>query len=71
MIARLRGINPLTALAAAVLLVCATYVMPAPTGPIVTLTIALVLAGMSGVGRRVTSVAAEKERSERKPRLSG
>lgn len=57
MIARLRGINPLTALAAAVLLVCATYVMPAPTGPIVTLTIALVLAGMSGVGRRVTVLA--------------
>jgi len=57
-IARLRSINPLTALAAAVLLVCVTYVVPAPFGPIAALTMALGLAAMTGAGRRVAILAA-------------
>ena len=57
MIARLRSINPLTALAAAVLLVCVTYVVPAPLGPIAALALALVLATMTGAGRRVAILA--------------
>ena len=57
MIARLRRINPLTALAAALLLVCVTYVVPAPTGPVVALTLALAVASMTGAGRRVAILA--------------
>lgn len=58
MIARLRSINPLTALATAVLLVAVTYVVPAPTGPLAGLALALLLATMTRVGRRVTVLAA-------------
>lgn len=58
MIARLRGINPLTALAAAVLLVVVTYVIPAPPGPLAALAMALTLATMTGVARRVAVLAA-------------
>ena len=58
MIARLRSINPITALAIAVLLVCATYVIPAPAGPIGALAAALALARMSAAGRRVVILAA-------------
>lgn len=58
MIARLRSLNPLTALAAAVLLVVVTYVVPAPIGPLAALTLALVLAAMTGVARRVVVLAA-------------
>jgi energy-coupling factor transport system permease protein len=57
-IARLRSINPVTALAAAVLLVCVTYVVPAPIGPSAALAVALVLAAMTGAGRRVAILAA-------------
>jgi energy-coupling factor transport system permease protein len=57
-IARLRSINPLTALAAAVLLVCVAYVVPAPAGPLAALTLALVVAGITGAGRRVAILAA-------------
>lgn len=57
MIARLRRINPITALATAVLLVCATYVVPAPIGPALTLGIALALSLATGVGRRVAILA--------------
>jgi energy-coupling factor transport system permease protein len=56
-IARLRSINPLTALAAAVLLVCVTYVVPAPFGPLAALVLALVAAMMTGAGRRVGLLA--------------
>jgi energy-coupling factor transport system permease protein len=56
--ARLHSINPLTALAAAALLVCVAYVVPAPTGPLVALTTALLLAVMTGVGGRVAILAA-------------
>ena len=58
MIARLRSINPLTALAIAVLLVFVTYIVPAPTGPLAALGLALVLAAMTGAGRRVVVLAA-------------
>jgi energy-coupling factor transport system permease protein len=57
-IARLRSINPLTALAAAVLLVAVTYVVPVPAGPLAGLALALMLATMTGGGRRVTALAA-------------
>jgi energy-coupling factor transport system permease protein len=57
-IARLRGINPLTALAAAVLLVVVTYVIPAPAGPLAALAMALTLAAMTGAIRRVVLLAA-------------
>ncbi len=58
MIARLREINPLTALAAAVLLVIVAYVVPAPLGPLAGLGVAVLLAAMTGVARRVTFLAA-------------
>jgi energy-coupling factor transport system permease protein len=57
-IARLRGINPLTALAVAVLLVVVTYVIPAPAGPVASLATALILAAMTGATRRVVFLAA-------------
>jgi energy-coupling factor transport system permease protein len=57
-IARLRSLNPLTALAAAVLLVCITYVIPAPTGPLAALALALSAAVMTGAVRRVAILAA-------------
>jgi energy-coupling factor transport system permease protein len=57
-IARLRSINPLTALAVAVLLVTVTYIVPAPTGPLAALALALMLATMTGAGRGVTVLAA-------------
>lgn len=57
MIARLRSINPLTALAAALLLVSVTYLVPAPTGPVAALTLALAAASMTGAGRRVAILA--------------
>jgi energy-coupling factor transport system permease protein len=56
-IARLRSINPLTALAAAVMLVAVTYVVPAPTGPLAALALSLMLAAMTGAGRRVALLA--------------
>ncbi|HJU69098.1 MAG TPA: energy-coupling factor transporter transmembrane component T [Gemmatimonadaceae bacterium] len=58
MIDRLRRINPLTALAAVVLLITLTYVVPAPWGPLVALTVALLAAAMTGVARRVVIIAA-------------
>jgi energy-coupling factor transport system permease protein len=57
-IARLRSINPLTALAAAVLLIVITYVVPAPSGPLGALALAFTLAAMTGVARRVATLAA-------------
>jgi energy-coupling factor transport system permease protein len=57
-IARLRRINPLTAVAAAVLLVAMTYVVPAPVGPLAALTLSFMLAAMTGAGRRVAILAA-------------
>ncbi len=57
MIARLREINPLTALAAAVLLVVVTYVVAVPLGPLAGLALAILLAAMAGVTRRVTLLA--------------
>ncbi|HJR67005.1 MAG TPA: energy-coupling factor transporter transmembrane component T [Gemmatimonadaceae bacterium] len=58
MIARLRDTNPLTALAAAVLLVVGTYVVPAPLGPLAALALAVSLAAMTGVAPRVIILAA-------------
>ncbi len=58
MIARLRRINPLTALAGAVLLVCVTYVVRNPAGPLVALALALFLAVATGAGRRVAILTA-------------
>ena len=58
MIDRLRRANPITALAAAVLLIAVTYVVPAPLGPLVGLGLALMLAAMTGVARRVIVLAA-------------
>lgn len=58
MIARLHSINPVTALAVAVLLVCVTYVVPPPIGPLAALTAALLLAAVSRVGGRVAVLAA-------------
>jgi energy-coupling factor transport system permease protein len=54
---RLRGINPITAIAAAVFLVAVTYVVPAPLGPIAGLALAALLAMMTGVVRRVVVLA--------------
>ena len=54
----LREINPLTALAAAVLLVVVTYVVPAPAGPLGALALGIALAAMTGVARRVAALAA-------------
>ncbi len=58
MIDRLRHINPITALAAAVFLIAATYVVPAPPGPLAALALALLLAAMTSVARRVLILAA-------------
>ena len=58
MIARVRRINPITALAAALLLVVVTYVVPAPLGPLAGLALAVLLAAMTGVTRRVIILAA-------------
>ena len=58
MIERLRNVNPLTALAGAVLLVVAAYAIPAPAGPLAALGLALVVASLTGVGRRVIVLAA-------------
>lgn len=58
MIERLRSVNPLTALAGAVLLVAVAYVVPAPAGPLAALLLALVVAALTGAGRRVASLAA-------------
>jgi len=57
-IARLHAINPLTALAVAVLFVCVTYVVPPPVGPLAALATALLLAVVTRVGRRVAVLAA-------------
>lgn len=57
MIDRLRRINPLTALAFAVLLIALTYVVPAPLGPLVALALALTVAATVGVARRVIVLA--------------
>ena len=54
----LRSINPITALAGAVLLVTLTYVVPAPYGPLVSLTLALLAAALTGTGRRAAVLAA-------------
>jgi energy-coupling factor transporter transmembrane protein EcfT len=54
----LRSINPITALAVAVLLVTITYVLPAPYGPLTSVALALVAAGLTGAGRRVFLLAA-------------
>jgi energy-coupling factor transporter transmembrane protein EcfT len=53
----LRTINPITALAGAVLLVTITYVVPAPYGPLISLTLALFAATLTGAGRRVVVLA--------------
>lgn len=58
MIDRLRRINPITALAVAVLLIVVTYIVPPPWGPLAALASALMLAVMMGVARRVTGLAA-------------
>ena len=58
MIERLRTVNPLTALAGAVLLVTIAYVVPAPAGPLGALALALMFAALTGVRRRVTILAA-------------
>jgi energy-coupling factor transport system permease protein len=57
-IERLRSVNPLTALAGAVLLVVAAYAVPAPAGPLAALGLALAIASLTGVGRRVIILAA-------------
>lgn len=54
----LRLINPITALAGAVLLVTITYVVPVPYGPPISLVLALLAAVLTGVGRRVFLLAA-------------
>lgn len=58
MITRARSLNPITALAAAVLLVTITYVVPSPYGPLIALITALVAAALTGAGRRVAVLAA-------------
>ena len=58
MTARLRPINPVTALAVAVMLVTVTYVIPPPLGPIAALGAALLGAAMTRVARRVAILAA-------------
>jgi energy-coupling factor transport system permease protein len=57
-IERLRSVNPLTALAGAVLLVVVAYVVPAPAGPLAALGLALAVGAATGAGRRVTSLTA-------------
>jgi energy-coupling factor transport system permease protein len=57
-IARLHSLNPLTALAAAVLLLCIAYVVPAPFGPLGALALAVAVAAATGAGRRVSILAA-------------
>ena len=54
----MRSINPITVLAAAVLLVTVTYVIPSPVGPLIALTIALLAAALTGAARRVAVLAA-------------
>ena len=54
----MRSINPITALAAAVLLLTITYVVPSPVGPLIALTVALLAAAVTGAGRRVVVLAA-------------
>lgn len=49
--------NPLTALAISILLVCVTYVVPAPIGAGAALVVACTLAAMAGAGRRVVLLA--------------
>jgi energy-coupling factor transport system permease protein len=56
--ARLRSINPITALAGAVLLVTTTYVVASPYGPLISLALALLAAALTGAGRRVLVLAA-------------
>jgi energy-coupling factor transporter transmembrane protein EcfT len=51
-------VNPLTALAAAVLLICIAYVVPAPFGPLGALALALQIAAATRAGRRVAILAA-------------
>ena len=58
MIDRLRRINPVTALALAVLLIAVAYVVLAPLGPLAALALALMLAVLMGVARRVIVLAA-------------
>ncbi|MGQ0714693.1 MAG: energy-coupling factor transporter transmembrane component T family protein [Gemmatimonadaceae bacterium] len=55
---RLRPINPITALAVAVLLITITYVVPPPLGPLTALGAALVAAALAGAGRRVAVLVA-------------
>ncbi len=55
---RLRSINPITALAAAVLLIAITYVVPSPYGALTALTLALLAAALTGAGRKVAVLAA-------------
>jgi energy-coupling factor transport system permease protein len=57
-IARLHSLNPLTALAGAVLLLCVAYVVPAPAGPLGSLALALAIAAATGAARRVAILAA-------------
>ena len=52
------SINPITALAGAVLLVTITYVVPVPYGPLISVTLALLAAVLTGTGRRVFVLAA-------------
>ncbi|MDQ4081102.1 MAG: energy-coupling factor transporter transmembrane protein EcfT [Gemmatimonadota bacterium] len=54
----MRSINPITALAGAVLLVTITYVVSAPYGPLISLTLALLAAALTGAGRRAFVLAA-------------
>jgi energy-coupling factor transporter transmembrane protein EcfT len=51
-------LNPLTALASAVLLICIAYVVPAPLGPLGALALSLALAAATRAGRRVAILAA-------------
>lgn len=58
MIPRLHSLNPLTAVAAAVLLVCVAYVVPPPVGPLGALALALAIAAATRAGKRVAILAA-------------
>jgi energy-coupling factor transport system permease protein len=51
-------LNPLTAVAAAVLLVCIAYVVPPPVGPLGALALALAMAAAARAGKRVAVLAA-------------
>jgi energy-coupling factor transporter transmembrane protein EcfT len=53
----MRSINPITALAAAALLVTMTYVIPVPFGPLIALGVALLAAALTGAGARVAVLA--------------